>query len=181
MSAFIVPWNAPAILLLRDLAPALAAGVTAVIKPAPQTPLITERLVELAAGAGVPAASSGWCTARRDLGRALVEHERVRAVAFTGSTATGRAIMRSAAADLTRVLLELGGKSPAWSSTTPTWTPPRRPACSSGVSIAGQFCMATTRILAQDGVYDAVREAVCERAAPWPSARRTIRARAWAR
>ena len=165
VSAFIVPWNAPAILLLRDLAPALAAGVTAVIKPAPQTPLITERLVELAAGAGVPAGVLAVVHGEADLGRALVEHERVRAVAFTGSTATGRAIMRSAATDLTCVLLELGGKSPALVFDDADVDAAAAACVQSGVSIAGQFCMATTRILAQDGVYDAVREAVCERAA----------------
>ena len=155
----------PAILLLRDLAPALAAGVTAVIKPAPQTPLITERLSSSPPRRGVPAASSASVHGGAELGRALVEHERVRAVAFTGSTATGRAIMRSAAEDFTRVLLELGGKSPALVFDDADVDAAATACVQSGLSIAGQFCMATTRVLAQDGVYDAVREAVCERAA----------------
>ena len=159
-----MPWNAPAILLLRDLAPALAAGVTAIVKPAPQTPLITERLVELAAGAGIPPGVLGVVHGGPELGRALVEHPAVRAVAFTGSTATGRAIMRSAAEDLTRVLLELGGKSPAIVFDDADVDAAAAGCLRSGLSIAGQFCMATTRIIAQRGVYDAVREAVCERA-----------------
>ena len=99
-----------------------------------------------------------------ELGRALVEHPAVRAVAFTGSTATGRAIMRSAAEDLTRVLLELGGKSPAIVFDDADVDAAAAGCLRSGLSIAGQFCMATTRIIAQRGVYDAVREAVCERA-----------------
>ena len=164
VAAFIVPWNAPAILLLRDLAPALAAGVTAVVKPAPQTPLSTERLVELAEGAGIPPGVLGVVHGGPELGRALVEHPVVRSVAFTGSTATGRAIMRSAAEDLTRVLLELGGKSAAIVCDDADVDAAAAGCLRSGLSIAGQFCMATTRIIAQRGVYDAVREAVCERA-----------------
>ena len=164
VSAFIVPWNAPVVLLLRDLAPALAAGVTAVIKSAPQTPLVTERLIELAAAAGLPAGVLGAVHGGAELGRALVEHERVRAVAFTGSTATGRAIMRSAAEDFTRVLLELGGKSPALVFDDADVDAAATACVQSGLSIAGQFCMATARVLAQDDVFDAVREAVCARA-----------------
>jgi betaine-aldehyde dehydrogenase len=165
VTAFIVPWNAPAILLLRDLAPALAAGVTAVIKPAPQAPLITERLVELAARAGVPDGVLGTVHGGPDVGQALVEHAAVRAVAFTGSTATGRAIMTAAANDFTRVHLELGGKSPALIFDDADLDAAVTECLRSGLSIAGQFCMATTRVIAQRGVFDAVREALCARAA----------------
>lgn len=110
VSAFIVPWNWPVFLLLRDLAPGLAAGVTAVVKPAPQTPLSTRRALELGHAAGVPEGAVGAVYGGADVGRALVEHPAVRAVSFTGSTAVGREVMQAAAQDFTRVLLELGGK-----------------------------------------------------------------------
>jgi acyl-CoA reductase-like NAD-dependent aldehyde dehydrogenase len=165
VSAFIVPWNAPVILLLRDLAPALAAGVTAIVKPAPQTPLVTERLAGLALEAGLPDGVLAVVHGGAELGRALVEHPAVRAVAFTGSTTTGRAIMRSAAGDFTRVLLELGGKGAAIVFDDADTDAAAAACLQSGLSIAGQFCMATTRVLAQRSVYDDVRAALCERAA----------------
>src|SRR5690606_28114828 len=128
-------------------APALAAGVAAVVKAAPQTPLVTERVVELGARAGVPAGVVAVVHGGAALGDALVRHPEVRAVAFTGSTATGRAIMRAAADDLTRVLLELGGKSAAVVFDDADVEAAAAACVASGLSIAGQFCMATTRVL----------------------------------
>ncbi|WP_395093915.1 aldehyde dehydrogenase family protein [Armatimonas sp.] len=107
----IVPWNFPLVITLWKLAPALAMGNTAVIKPAEWTPLTVLRLAELAKGIlpeGVLNVVTGTGT---EAGAALVAHPGVRKISFTGSTVTGRAIMASAAQTIKRVSLELGGKS----------------------------------------------------------------------
>ncbi|HXN22982.1 MAG TPA: aldehyde dehydrogenase family protein [Candidatus Dormibacteraeota bacterium] len=111
--AAIVPWNFPLLLASWKLGPALAAGNTVVLKPAPWTSLTALRLAEIAREAGLPDGVLNVVTgSTRDLGRALVRHPGVNKVAFTGSTATGQEIVRESAATLKRVTLELGGKSP---------------------------------------------------------------------
>ncbi len=111
--AAIVPWNFPLLLASWKLAPALAAGNTVVLKPAPWTPLTALRLAEICQEAGLPDGSINVLTgSTRELGRALVLHPGVDKVAFTGSTATGKEILRNSADTLKRVTLELGGKSP---------------------------------------------------------------------
>lgn len=111
--AAIVPWNFPLLMAAWKLAPALAAGNTAVLKPAPWTSLTALRLGEIFQEAGLPEGVVNIVTgSTRDLGRALVRHPGVNKIAFTGSTATGQEIMRESAATLKRVTLELGGKSP---------------------------------------------------------------------
>jgi len=111
--AAIVPWNFPLLMASWKLAPALAAGNTVVLKPAPWTSLTALRLAEIFEEAGAPAGVLNVVTgSTRDLGRALVKHPGVDKIAFTGSTATGQEIMRESAAGVKRVTLELGGKSP---------------------------------------------------------------------
>jgi acyl-CoA reductase-like NAD-dependent aldehyde dehydrogenase len=111
--AAIVPWNFPLLMAAWKLAPALAAGNTVVLKPAPWTSLTALRLGEIFQEAGLPEGVVNIVTgSTRDLGRALVRHPGVSKIAFTGSTATGQEIMRESAATLKRVTLELGGKSP---------------------------------------------------------------------
>jgi acyl-CoA reductase-like NAD-dependent aldehyde dehydrogenase len=111
--AAIVPWNFPLLLASWKVGPALAAGNTVVLKPAPWTPLTALRLAELAQQAGLPDGALNVVTgSTRELGRALVVHPGVDKVAFTGSTATGQQILRDAAGTLKQVTLELGGKSP---------------------------------------------------------------------
>src|SRR5678815_2876137 len=89
-----------------------SAGCTIVLKPAPGTPLTTLMLAELIAEAGIPAGVVNIITGGNDTGQALVEHPDVRMVSLTGSTGTGRKIMKTAADTLKRVHLELGGKAP---------------------------------------------------------------------
>jgi aldehyde dehydrogenase (NAD+) len=108
----IVPWNFPLLLASWKLGPALACGNTLVLKPAEQTPLTALRLGELVIEAGFPAGVINILTGGPETGRAIVEHPGIDKIAFTGSTAVGKEIMRSAADTLKRVTLELGGKSP---------------------------------------------------------------------
>ena len=108
----IVPWNFPLLLASWKVGPALACGNTVVLKPAEQTPLSTLRFGELAIGAGLPAGVLNIVTGGASTGEAIVQHPGVDKIAFTGSTAVGKEIMRSAAESMKRVTLELGGKSP---------------------------------------------------------------------
>src|SRR6266852_5874079 len=108
----IVPWNFPLLLASWKVGPALACGNTTVWKPASLTPLTTLRFGELAVEAGVPAGVLNIVTGSAEVGRAIVRHPGIDKIAFTGSTAVGKEIMRSAADTMKRVTLELGGKSP---------------------------------------------------------------------
>ncbi|HKF53706.1 MAG TPA: aldehyde dehydrogenase family protein [Candidatus Acidoferrales bacterium] len=111
--AAIVPWNFPLLLASWKVAPALAAGNTVVLKPAPWTSLTALRLAEIAQEAGLPAGALNVITGSSDeLGRALVRHPDVAKIAFTGATMTGQEIARVSADTLKHVTLELGGKSP---------------------------------------------------------------------
>src|SRR5450432_3076116 len=108
----IVPWNFPLLLASWKVGPALACGNTIVLKPAEQTPLTTLRFGELVVEAGFPAGVVNVLTGGPETGKAIVAHPGIDKIAFTGSTAVGKEIMRGAADTLKRVTLELGGKSP---------------------------------------------------------------------
>jgi acyl-CoA reductase-like NAD-dependent aldehyde dehydrogenase len=108
----IVPWNFPLLIAMWELAPALAAGCTVVLKPAEQTPLSALRLGELALEAGIPAGVLNVVTGDGATGAAVVDHPDVDKVAFTGSTVVGREIGAKCGRALKRLTLELGGKSP---------------------------------------------------------------------
>jgi acyl-CoA reductase-like NAD-dependent aldehyde dehydrogenase len=108
----IIPWNFPLLMAAWKIAPALAAGCTIVLKPAEQTPLTALRLAELALEAGLPEGVLNVITGDGETGAALVDHDDVDKIAFTGSTVVGREIGAKAGRALKRVTLELGGKSP---------------------------------------------------------------------
>ncbi len=113
VTAHIIPWNFPLVTTARGLAPALAAGNTAVVKPAEQTPLSALALADLLAEAGLPEGVYNVVTGPGEpTGNALTAHPDVAHVTFTGSVATGRTVMRAAAGHIASVTLELGGKSP---------------------------------------------------------------------
>jgi len=112
VAGLIIPWNFPLLLASYKVGPALACGNTIVLKPAEQTPFSTLRFGELAIEAGLPAGVLNIVTGGPETGKAMVRHPGVDKIAFTGSTAVGREIMRGAADGLKRVTLELGGKSP---------------------------------------------------------------------
>jgi betaine-aldehyde dehydrogenase len=162
VTAFIVPWNWPLLLLFRDLGPALAAGVTALVKPAPQTTLVTRRALALGAEAGLDEGVAQLVVGDGEVGAALVAHPLVRAVAFTGSTAVGAAIRSAAAPDMTRTLLELGGKASMVVFGDSDVDTAAETAARASVITTGQMCMACTRLLVQRPVFDRVRDRVVE-------------------
>jgi aldehyde dehydrogenase (NAD+) len=163
--AAITPWNSPLMLLTWKLAPALAAGCTVVVKPSEHTPAATLVLVQLAHEAGFPPGVVNVVTGRaRELGAALAGHAGVDKVAFTGSTATGRAVAHAAAENLSRVTLELGGKSPQV-----VFEDADLEAAANGVvagvfAATGQTCMAGSRLVVHADVHDELVELVGARA-----------------
>jgi len=113
VTAHIIPWNFPLVTTARGVAPALAAGCTAVVKPATQTPLTAMALADILTEAGLPAGVYNVVTGRgSDIGDALTGHKDVNHVTFTGSVPTGIGVMKVAADQASSVTLELGGKSP---------------------------------------------------------------------
>src|SRR5580704_322421 len=143
--AAIVPWNFPMLLLVIKVAPALLAGDTLVAKPAPTTPLTTLRFGEIC-GEILPAGVINVIVDHNDLGDALSSHVDVAKVAFTGSTATGKKVMRSAAGTLKRLTLELGGNDAAivLDDVDPIEIAPKLLAAS--MMNAGQICLGAKRI-----------------------------------
>lgn len=146
-TVFITPWNWPILLLIRDLAPALAAGVTALIKPSPQTYHVTKRVVSLGHRAGVPKEVLQIVPGGADVGSRLVRHPLTAAVAITGSTAAGQAVLRDAAETMTRPLLELGGKASMLVLPDGDLDTAVRAAARAAIITSGQMCMACTRVL----------------------------------
>ncbi|HEX7198333.1 MAG TPA: aldehyde dehydrogenase family protein, partial [Dongiaceae bacterium] len=113
VTAHIVPWNFPLGMAMRSLAPALAAGCTAVLKPAEQSPLSALKFAELLPAAGIPKGVVNVVTGfGEEAGEALVRHPLVRGISFTGSVETGRKILAGAAPGIKPAVLELGGKNP---------------------------------------------------------------------
>jgi betaine-aldehyde dehydrogenase len=160
VAALIVPWNGPQGAIAWKLGPALAAGCTAVLKPAPETSLDAFVFAEAVIEAGIPAGVVNIVTGGRETGAALVAHPGVRKVAFTGSTAAGRAVATACAADFKRVTLELGGKSAAIlleDVDLDAFRPFVATACS---PMTGQVCRALTRVLAPRSRYEEVVDAV---------------------
>jgi acyl-CoA reductase-like NAD-dependent aldehyde dehydrogenase len=159
--AVILPYNSPFQILARSLAPALAAGNVVVAKAAEQAPLGPLLLARLLAEAGFPAGVLNVVTGfGAEAGARLVEHPDVDRITFTGSEATGRAVMEAATRNLTPVTLELGGKSPQIIFADADLETAVQTVVGSLVWSAGQVCSAGTRVL----VEESVRERVVEQA-----------------
>ncbi|MBA3388741.1 MAG: aldehyde dehydrogenase family protein, partial [Rubrobacter sp.] len=160
------PWNSPLLLLTFKLAPALAAGCTFVVKTAEQTPASTLEFARLFDEAGFPPGVFNVVTGYGPTtGRALVRNPGVDKVAFTGSTETGKQVMKDAADHLAKVTLELGGKSPqiVFDDADPE-------AVANGVvsgifAATGQTCIAGSRLFVQKGLHDELVERLAEKAA----------------
>lgn len=161
-AAFIVPWNWPLFLLFRDLAQGLAAGVTAVVKPAPLTPLATARAVGLLPDSA-PSDVVQVVFGDADVGQALARDERIRVVAFTGSTVVGRLVAGAATAHFARPVLELGGKGASVIHDDADLEAAVATCLQFSFISAGQMCMASSRILVQRPVYQRVLDMVCDR------------------
>jgi acyl-CoA reductase-like NAD-dependent aldehyde dehydrogenase len=159
----IIPWNFPLLMAAWKLAPALAAGCTAVLKPAEQTPLSALLLARLFADAGFPPGVVNVCPGMGpEAGAALVEHPGVDLVTFTGSTAVGRSIAATAATTLKHVSLELGGKSPNIIFEDADIDVAANVAANAIFFLSGQVCSAGSRLLVQRPVYDAVVEKIVD-------------------
>jgi betaine-aldehyde dehydrogenase len=158
--AAITPWNFPLVMAVWKVGAALAAGCSVVLKPAPTTPRSSLRLAELAREAGLPDGAFGVVTGDADIGEALVTHPAVDMITLTGSTATGRQVMRLAADRPARVHLELGGKAPFVVFADADLDAVAGAAALAATYNSGQDCTAATRLYVQRGAHDAVVEAV---------------------
>ncbi|MCT1446821.1 aldehyde dehydrogenase [Brevibacterium casei] len=162
----ITPWNSPMTLTLSKLAPALAAGNTAVIKPSEYTSRTILRLAELAYEAGFPAGVVNVVTGLgAEAGQALVDSPKLAKISFTGSTRTGSAIAASAAGRFIGSTLELGGKSPNIVFDDADVSNAAMGVIAGIFAAAGQTCIAGSRVFAQRGIYDELLEKVTARAA----------------
>ncbi len=157
----VTPWNYPLLMAVWKIAPALAAGNTVVLKPSDTTPETTLRLAEIASEF-LPAGALNVITGDRETGRMLVEHRTPGLVAITGSVRAGAQVAASAAPNVTRVHLELGGKAPVV-----VFDDADIEAAVEGIAIAGYFnagqdCTAATRVLAAPGIHDDFVAALAE-------------------
>lgn len=158
----IAPWNYPLMMAAWKIGPALAAGCTIVLKPAPGTPLTALMLAELTKEAGIPDGVVNIISGSNDSGQALVEHPDVRMISLTGSTGTGKKIMKTAADTLKRVHLELGGKAPfiVFQDSDPELVAAK--ASLAATMNTGQDCTAATRIYVEKSKAKIIQEAVVE-------------------
>lgn len=157
----ITPWNFPLLLAVWKIAPALVAGNTMVLKPSPYTPLCTLWFGELAQSV-LPPGVLNVVSGGNELGQWMTEHPGIGKIAFTGSTATGRKVMASSAANLKRLTLELGGNDPA--IVLPDVDPKKiaKDLFWASFSNSAQFCVACKRLYIHEDVYDAVSHELVE-------------------
>jgi betaine-aldehyde dehydrogenase len=161
----IIPWNYPLLMAAWKLAPALAAGCTCVLKPAEQTPLTALEFANWLEEAGLPPGVVNIVNGEGEVaGAALVSHPGVDKIAFTGSAAVGRIIVKSAADTLKRVTLELGGKSPNVFFADADWEAAVDGALFGVFINQGEVCSAGSRILVEKKIYPKFVEAMTEKA-----------------
>ena len=151
----ITPWNFPLLLAVWKIAPALVAGNTMVLKPSPYTPLCTLWFGELAQQV-LPAGVLNILSGGNELGQWMTEHPAIGKIAFTGSTATGRRVMQSAAVNLKRLTLELGGNDPAIVLPDVDAKAIAKDLFWASFANSAQFCVACKRLYVHEDVYDDV-------------------------
>ncbi|GHH70326.1 aldehyde dehydrogenase [Streptosporangium violaceochromogenes] len=166
--AAVVPWNVPQFTIMVKLAPALVAGCTVVVKPAPETPLDAYLLAEVVREAGLPDGVVNIVAAGRETGEHLISHPDVDKVAFTGSTAAGRRIASICGESLKRCTLELGGKSAAIILDDCDLSSAMGFLSLATLMNNGQACVAQSRVLAPRERYDEVVDAVAAMVAGMP-------------
>ena len=161
VTAAITPWNFPAAMIARKVAPALAAGCTMIIKPSELTPFSALAMAVLAERAGVPAGVLSVITGdAKIIGAELTSHPLVRKLSFTGSTATGKLLMAQCAATVKKVSLELGGNAPFIVFDDADLEAAVAGAIASKYRNAGQTCVCANRILVQNGIYERFAQAL---------------------
>ena len=155
----IVPWNAPVTLLVRSVAPALAAGCTVVVKPAPQTPLTNAAVMScFDAVTSLPKGVVNSVNEHgTEVGAVLSTHPEIDVISFTGSSRTGKIIMANAADTIKHVSLELGGKAPAIVFGSADTGRAVAEIKRGSLALNGQMCTCVSRVLVQDDVYDEVK------------------------
>lgn len=153
----IVPWNFPLILVGTKVPPALLAGNTVVLKPAPTTPLATLRFAELIKDA-LPPGVLNVITDANDLGAALTQHPDVRKISFTGSSATGKKVMSSAAETIKRITLELGGNDAGIVLDDADPKTAAQGIFRGAFRNSGQVCVAMKRLYVHESIYDQMCE-----------------------
>ncbi len=151
----ITPWNFPAAMITRKLAPALASGCTVVAKPAPQTPLTAIKLFELLEKAGFPNGVANLVTGNaEEIGAALMDDKRVRKITFTGSTDVGKKLMAQASNSVKRLSLELGGHAPFIVFDDADLDKAVEGALASKFRNCGQTCIASNRFYVHEKIFD---------------------------
>ena len=151
----ITPWNFPLAMITRKISPALAAGCTVVVKPAPETPLSALALAELAVRAGFPPGVINVVTGDAEkIGGELTSNPQVRMITFTGSTEVGKLLMRQSAGTVKKLSLELGGNAPFIVFDDADLDAAVAGAMASKFRNSGQTCVSANRILVQSGIYD---------------------------
>ena len=166
VTAHIIPWNFPLVTTARGIAPALACGCTAVVKPAEQTPLTAILLADVLQEAGLPKGVYNVVTGYgEEAGAPLVGHPDVSHVTFTGSVETGKLVMKSAAEHVASVTLELGGKSPLVVLADADIGAAVQGTLKAIYSNAGQVCSAGSRLIVERRVRDAMLERLAKAAA----------------
>jgi succinate-semialdehyde dehydrogenase / glutarate-semialdehyde dehydrogenase len=158
--AAITPWNFPNAMITRKVTPALAAGCTAVVKPAEATPLSALALAKLGAEAGIPAGVLNIVTGSdpKPIGKEMCEHPDVRMITFTGSTAVGKTLLRQAAGTVKKTSMELGGNAPLIVFDDADLERAVAAAMACKFRNAGQTCVCANRMFVQAGIYDAFVE-----------------------
>ncbi|HWM45055.1 MAG TPA: NADP-dependent succinate-semialdehyde dehydrogenase [Burkholderiales bacterium] len=164
VSALITPWNFPNAMITRKAGPALAAGCTVVIKPASQTPYSALAMAELGERAGIPKGVLNVLTGdSKAIGGELCANPKVRKLSFTGSTETGRVLMRQCADTIKKLSLELGGNAPFIVFDDADLDAAVEGALASKYRNAGQTCVCANRLYVQDSVYDAFAAKLTEK------------------
>ena len=165
VAGLIVPWNAPLLMAVTKLAPALAAGCTVVLKPAEQTPLTALYLGELAQQVGFPPGAINIVTGYGETaGAALADHPRVDKISFTGSTEVGRLILQASATNFKRLTLELGGKSPVIVFPDADIEKAVEGASRAIFFNTGQVCSAGSRLFGHKSVFDKLVRGIAAKA-----------------
>ena len=165
--ALITPWNFPAAMITRKVAPAIAAGCTVIIKPAEQTPLSASALVHLAEVAGIPKGVINLLVANNPekIGSELCTNKIIKKISFTGSTEVGKVLIKNSADTVKKVSMELGGNAPLVVFDDANVNVAVKETLASKYRNSGQTCVCANRIFVQEGIFEEYANALAEKVA----------------